>query len=183
MTTDIRPGQQVLALRLPIPVDGLTYVNEFIDRVYGSGNTTMRGDGSQVTIAAPADGFGPVVRDPMPPLTRDAGDDLIVTELNTRQDPIIWDMESAGGALGVIVQSQLAFLDLVGAKNYISTGLRVGDEFVRVVVQRDGKPTPHELRLEAEEREASLRDALERVRDALHAGDTARAAEVITATL
>jgi hypothetical protein len=183
MTTDIRPGQQILALRLPIPVDGLTYVSEFIDRVYGTGNTTMRADGDQVLIAAPTDGFGPVVRTPLPPLTRDADDDLHVTALDTRSNPMVWDMESCGDMLGVVVQSQLAFLDLVGAKNYISTGLRVGDEVVQVVVQRDGKPTPHELRQEAEEREAALRAALTDVREALRAGDVARASEIIGASL
>ncbi|MGW8431159.1 hypothetical protein ACWGJ9_08545 [Curtobacterium citreum] len=183
MTTEIKAGEPVLALTLPIPVEGMTYINDFIDRVYGTGNTTMQGQGNQVVIAAPKEGFGPVLRDPMPQLTRDADGELFVSALDTTTEPIVWDLESVTGPLGLVVQSQLAFLDLVEARNYVATQLRVGDEVVQVTVQRDGHPSPHDLRLEAEEREAALRAALTDVRDALRSGDIARASEVIGATL
>jgi len=183
MTTDIKPGAAVLALQLPIPVEGMAYVNEFIDRVYGTGATTMQGQGDQVVIAAPKDGFGPVIRDPMPPLTKHADGEMFVSALDSTSEPIVWDLEAVTGPLGVIVQSQLAFLDLLGARNYISTGLRVGEETVQVVVQRDGKPNPHDLRVEAEAREAHLRAALNDVREALRAGNVAQATAAVEAAL
>ncbi|WIE81531.1 hypothetical protein [Curtobacterium sp. MCSS17_016] len=177
MTTDIKPGQPFLALRLPIPVDGMTYVSELVERVYGTGTTTMRGEGDQIIIAAPKDGFGPVVRDPMPPLTRPADEGFNVTTLDATSDPVVWDIESSGHALAVFVKSQLAFLDLLDAKNYISSQVRAGDEVVSVVLQRDGKPTPHELREEAEQREQKLRRIIADARAALVADDPTAALE------
>ncbi|WIB65671.1 hypothetical protein [Curtobacterium sp. MCBD17_040] len=117
MTTDIQPGQPVMQLRLPLSLRAFGFLTDFVERVYGTGETTMSAVGDQITISAPADGFGQPVRDPLPPLPHDADEDINVTEMLAAGEHMKWTIESVGQALAMFVESQAQFLDLLHAVN------------------------------------------------------------------
>ena len=186
MTTDFTPGQPVMVLQLPLSLDAMGYVNDFTDRVYGTGNTLMSGRGDQIQISAPREGFGEPLRDPLPPFTRDPDDDINLASLRVVDDRIETTLESAGDALARFAETQKDLLDLMGAVNYVHTDVRIRDEeepSVHVVVQRKGRPTPHELREAAEMRERALAEALQDATAQLESGNIGNALTLLRAAL
>ena len=175
MTTDIRPGEQVMILRLPISIDSFGLVPEFIDRVYGTGSM-MKLDRDQVTISAPREGFGPRLTDPFPDPVEDDSLTVSSASISDTDDGgrLDWTLESSQRSLALFADSQIRMMDGLGAINYVVSDIAVGDvpePVFQIVVQRKNGLTPHEARTAAEERESSLRDAITEALALIDLGD------------
>jgi len=179
MTTDIGPGETVLALMLPISVDAFGLIPEFVDRVYGTGESKLRMDGNHIRITAPDDGFGPRTMGNLPDLV-DA-DSLEVRSCNVADDTFQWTLEGSRRQLEVFVDSQLRMMDALGAVNYVVSDIAIGDAepAFQVVVQRKRGLTQHEARTAAEDREGELRKVIAEAAAALGTGDEDAALRIL----
>jgi len=159
MPSSIRPKQPVLIAALPMPLDGISLMCEFVERVYGTGDSMLdMSDGNSVRILAPADGFGPLkARKPKTPLRVDTGARINEIKLDGENASIT--LEDAEERILIFADSLRVWFGLKGGINYVTAHLHSpGDTQpdYYMTVQKAGNPTAHDLRQTAEARVAVL---------------------------
>jgi hypothetical protein len=152
----IEPGQTVLVAALPIPAYGLSMLADVVERLYGTGETMLEmSDGEIVRIYAPADGFGPRLGGPLPETEPGSG---LISGIQVRS------MAAVDDSLCVRLAGALAgWFDGAGGTNYVTARFTVpgAEPFAhRLTVQREDRPSAHELREVAEARVAQLEAVL-----------------------
>lgn len=145
---------EVLAVRLPIPLDAMATIQEFVERVYGTGETSLRMNGDQMSIIAPENGWGPRKRGRgrLPSASNDA---MRLRYASLRDDQASLTVEDTEYTILLIAEIARHWFELTGGINYVETKLiaqQAGEpEFVFTMQRIDGK-TPHELREDVERR-------------------------------
>lgn len=155
--SEILPGSAVALFRLPLPVTALPYINDTIERVYGTGDTMIRPDGDSFQIIAPKDGFGPIKKGGRRP-TRPTDEDMKLKYQQLRNGELKLTVEDATDSAKVVMAMMRQWFDMVGGVNYVEAGVTWPDEegeFVFILQRRAGE-TPHALREKAEARVAEL---------------------------
>lgn len=161
----------VVILRLPIPLESMATVQEFVERVYGTGDTRMTFDGDHMRIVAPKDGWGERKRGrgKLPSAVNDA---LRLTYAELRDGKAKLTLEDMETTVLYISEITQQWFNHVGGINYVETKLVPGDQdepsYVFIMQKADGK-TAHELRQEAEARAEAAEATLERVRATVEA--------------
>ncbi|WP_053353860.1 hypothetical protein [Leucobacter musarum] len=157
---------EVLVLKLPIPLDAMATVQEFVERVYGSGETRLRMDGECMRIVAPEDGWGPRARGRgrLPSASNDA---LKLRYVSLKEGTAQITVEDAESTVLFITEIAKQWFDSIGGVNYVETKLATAGadepEFV-FTMQRASGMTPHELRQSAEARVVELEAELKLLR-------------------
>lgn len=160
------PEGGVLAVRLPIPLDSMATIGEFVERVYGTGETRMSMQGDQIQILSPEEGWGPRKRGrgALPSASNDA---LRLRHAELRDGSVSLTIEDTQYTVVLISEIARQWFEAVGGVNYVETKLCVAGgeepEFV-FTMQRVGGKTPADLRDEAEARVAELEAEVARLR-------------------
>ena len=162
--SEIRPGQQVLVAALPIPMNGLHLLGDAVERIYGTGETTVdfsRGD--SIAISAPKAGFGKrkTSRRPKPD---DVDPDAKLRSSHVNDDELILTLEEAQDTVLIFSTALRQWFDLSGGINYVTAKVLPPDgrhepEY-HVTVQLASGLSAHELRQQAEARVAALEEQL-----------------------
>lgn len=153
MTSDLPASRTVAAFKLPMPLAGLSYIVDCIERVYGTGETMMEPDGDIIRINAPVAGFGPLKTEGIrPPAPEPSGNMLTRYEFN---DGVVnVEIEDVQNIMLAISEMMMKWFTSFGGVNYVELKLANKDvepEFVFTLQRREGK-TPAEMRDEAEAR-------------------------------
>ncbi len=172
---EINPDDEILRLRLPVPLDGLASVTKLVKHVYGTGDVRMRQAGHYLVFTAPAAGFtaGPVSKRTAWPQTNK--DEAIAYAAVGDGEA---DIEIRGeSAIQGIVRAAIPWFELHGGVNSVTLTLGVYSEepdFTFIMQKRNGT-TPAELseirrnRIDAllEDEAIDVSELRERVREAL----------------
>lgn len=160
----------VLVLRLPIPLDSMDTVREFVERVYGTGDTRLFFDGDLMRVVAPKDGWGERMRGRgrLPSASNDA---LRLRHAALRDGTVQLAIEDMEATILCITEIARQWFTTVGGVNYVEMKLHSPadddePEFVFTMQRIDGS-TPHELRETAEARVAELEAEVLRLNAAL----------------
>jgi hypothetical protein len=149
---DIKPGQGVAVFRLPIPMNAIQLLNEAVERIYGTGNSTLSFNGDQIQVNAPADGFGPLKTGRRAP-TAKATLGMKTAYMKVREDKLTVTLENAEAVVQAIMHLTRLWFEAMGGINYVEFGLQNPEgevlPFVYCVQRRDGD-TPHVKRQQAE---------------------------------
>jgi hypothetical protein len=157
----IRPRQPVIVAALPMPVSGLALLSDVVERLYGTGESTVSYSGDGLTIFAPRDGFGPRKTNSIEPAHDDG--DGVLREADTAGDELTLTFEQSQATVGGFGAALARYFEDAGGINYVTAqvvapGQQVSD--FHVTVQRADRPSAHELRQVAEERVALLEQQL-----------------------
>jgi hypothetical protein len=162
----IEPGQTVLVAALPIPAYGLSMLADVVERLYGTGETMLEmSDGEIVRIYAPADGFGPRLGGPLPETEPGSGliSGIQVRSMAAVDDSLEITFEEAQHICVSLAGALAGWFDGAGGTNYVTARFTVpgAEPFAhRLTVQREDRPSAHELREVAEARVVELEAVL-----------------------
>ena len=174
-----KPGEPVALFAYPMPLTASAYIAEVIERVYGSGDTTMSFDGEAMRIYAPKEGFGPR-RKGRVKAERPKDTDASVGFMRVRDEVLSMTLEDSQDVILVLADHLRNFFELTGGINYVEakfgTPETPGDEIeYALVVQKLSGRTAHDLRREAEDENAALVIENERLRQRISALEAAQA--------
>lgn len=157
MSDRLFPGQPVLVAALPMPASGLALLTEVVERLYGTGESTVSYSGDGLTIRAPKTGFGPRLTSALTALPDD--DDGALREAVSDGDVVTLTFEESQAAVAQFGAVLAQFFAGAAGINYVTAHVVAPGQDVaefNITVQRTGNPTAHELRERAEERVAAL---------------------------
>jgi hypothetical protein len=165
VTTEIQPGQNVAVFALPMPVSSFAHLADVVERLYGTGETMLTMDGDAIRITAPKEGFGPIPRGPLPELPTAVEEDGRLIDAYTEDGGLRVTMEEAEHVVLAISDAVRLWFDQVGGINYVQMRFMdpVRDAEFTYIVQRDDKPTAHDLRVVAETELATARAEIARL--------------------
>lgn len=162
-----KANADVLAMRLPIPLDAMQTVQEFVERVYGTGDACLKFDGEFMRISAPEAGWSERKRGrgKLPSASNDA---LRLQYAELKDGVVKLAVHDTEATVLYISEVARQWFELIGGINYVETQLTSSEsseaEFVFTMQKRDGL-TPHALREAAEARVDELEAENARLRE------------------
>jgi hypothetical protein len=182
----VPPMQIIMTVAMPLPMDALPILADAIARVFGSGETSIRFDGDHLSIVSPSAGFGPRKRSRGKiPTAPDEANEMLLKSARIDDDGIELTVEDSKERVAIIADSMRLWFDSVGATNYVEQRITfpgADAEFV-FTLQKAANPTPHTLRLVAEERVADVEEALRAAESTLQKLAAAAPSDEVDVTL
>ena len=156
--SDFAPKQPVIVAALPMATDGLSILADAVERIYGTGDTmvSFTAGGNQLQITAPADGFGPRVRTPLPAESVGEGSTRSIVDDG---DGLTVTFEDAQETIAALANTLRQWFTHAGGINYVTARFEAFNEPAgefALTVRRTDKPTPEDLHLAAKDRVAAL---------------------------